>query len=794
MATMSIEEALGLAREHLRQGRIAEGQAVCRAILQGAPQDAEAHRLLGLLAVSAGNPSLGEAHLRSALASRPDSAEVHNALCLLMASQGRFAEAEQAARRALAIRPNFAEAENNLGGALQGQERLDEAVAAFRRALAIRPNFAEAAYNLGYVLQAQQDWEQAALAYERTLGLRPGLPEAEHNLGLVRQFQGRMKDAVEAYRRSLKADPKNHKSAYNLGIALQDLGCIDEAIEAYTWALAAQPGLYIAANNLGSALQQRGRLDDAVRAYQHALSINPVYPEAENNLGNVLKDKGNLVEAIAAYRRALDIRPVYAEAESNLGLAYHNSGRLEEATEAYYRALKIRPEYAEAQNNLGNALLAQARHEEARSAYNRALELRPTYIAARSNLLMCEQYCNGATLAGLFRAHAEWDQVHGDPLRASWKPWDVDRDPDRPLRLGFVSPDLRRHPVGFFLVRVLENLDPRACELICYHSRADRDELSERMAAGAKAWRDVLGVANDALAEQIRDDRIDILFDLSGHTCDHRLQVFARRPAPIQITWIGYVGTTGLAAMDYLLADRYHVSPEAEPHYREKILRMPDGYVCFDPPANAPEVGPLPAPGQGQGRVTFGSFNNVSKLTPEVLARWAEIVRRVPGSRLVLGSPGLNGTRTRSRIRDAFTSAGVDPERLDLRGTMRQPDLLAAYNTVDLALDPFPYSGGVTTCEALWMGVPVVTCPGETFASRHSFSHLSNVGLTEFVARDAQDYIDLAVRMAHDLPRLAEIRAGLRERMARSPLCDGPRFAANLTALLRDVWRQWCRT
>jgi predicted O-linked N-acetylglucosamine transferase (SPINDLY family) len=792
MATMSIEKALGLAHEHLQAGRIAEGEAVCRAILRGAPQDAEAHRLLGLLAVSAGNSAQAETHLRSALASQPNSAEVHNALCLLMASQSRFAEAERAARQALAIRPDFAEAANNLGGALQGQDRLDEAVVAFRRALEIRPNFAEAAYNLGFVLQAQKDWEGAAQAYEQTLALRPGLPEAEHNLGLVRQLQGRLKDAVEAYRRALKINPKNHKAAYNLGLALQDLGCIDEAIEAYSWALAAEPNLYIAANNLGSALQQRGRLDEALRAYQHALAIQPVYPEAENNLGNVLKDQGRLNEAIAAYRRALASRPEYPEAESNLGLALHNSGRLEEASEAYHRALALRPDYAEAENNLGNALLAQGRHEEARDAYRRALALKPTYVAARSNLLMCEQYCNGANLAGLAGAHAEWDALHGEPHRASWKPWAVDRDPDRPLRVGFVSPDLRRHPVGYFLVQVVENLDPQACQGICYHSRADRDELSERMAAVSKEWHEVLGLANDALADQIRNDRIDILFDLSGHTCDHRLQVFARRPAPIQITWLGYVGTTGLAAMDYLLADRFHVPPEFESHYREKILRMPDGYVCFDPPANAPEVGPLPA--LEQGRVTFGSFNNVSKLTPEVLARWAQIVRRVPGSRILLGSPGLNGTRTRTLIREAFLSAGVDAEQLDLRGTMRQPDLLAAYNTVDLALDPFPYSGGVTTCEALWMGVPVVTCPGETFASRHSFSHLSNVGLTEMVARDAQDYIDLAVRLAHDLPHLAEIRAGLRDRMARSPLCNGPLFAANLSVLLRDVWRQWCRT
>ncbi len=404
---------------------------------------------------------------------------------------------------------------------------------------------------------------------------------------------------------------------------------------------------------------------------------------------------------------------------------------------------------------------------------------------------MCEQYQPGATLAGLARAHAEWDERHTQMQRECWKPWDLERDPERPIKIGFVSPDLRRHPVGFFLIRVLENLDPRQFEVVCYYSRTERDDYTTRLAAVTKEWHDVLGVPNDTLAERIRADRIDILFDMSGHTGDHRLLLFARRPAPIQITWIGYVGTTGLAAMDYLIADRYHISLEAEVHYREKVLRMPDGYVCFEPPAGAPAVGPLPALARQQ--FTFGSFNNVSKLSSDVIGLWAQIIQRVPGARLVLLSPALNGRTARKRVGDAFLAAGGTADQLELRGTVLRPQLLAAYNTIDVALDPFPYSGGVTTCEALWMGVPVVTCPGETFASRHSLSHLSNVGLTETVAQNSSDYIERAVRLAEDIPHLAALRAGLRDQMARSPLCDGERFTRNLMVQLRDVWRQWCR-
>jgi predicted O-linked N-acetylglucosamine transferase (SPINDLY family) len=792
MATMTIGEALGLAREHLQAGRLADGEAVCQAILRAEPRDFDAHRLLGLIACAEGKPGRAEAHVRTALACRPESPEAHLALCLIFASQSRFVEAETAARRALELRPDMAEAENNLGGALQGQDRLDEAAAAFQRALALRPGFHQAAYNLGFVRQVQEKWEEAAQAYEHALALEPNLSEAENNLGLVLQMQGRLRPAVEAYRRARKLPPFNPRASYNLGLALQSLGCIDEAIEAYQAAIRHAPDLQDAANNLGILLHNRGRFEEAVQAYQHALTVKPDLAQAENNLGNTLRTQGKLREAIAAYRRALAIHPTYAEAECNLGLAYHSTGKLEEAVVAYRRALEIRAEFAEVENNLGNTLLAQGFYEEAHRCYRHALEIRPSYVAAHSNFLMCEQYRPGATPAGLARTHAEWDQQHAAPLRETPATWDLDsdRDPDRALRLGFVSPDLRQHPVGFLLVRALEHLDPGQFEVFCYQARADRDEMSDRLEAASKGWSRIVGLDDNELAGKIREDRIDLLFDLSGHSADHRLMAFARRPAPIQITWIGYVGTTGLRTMDYLIADRFHIPPGAEEHYCEKILRMPDGYVCFDPPANAPEVGPLPA--LGTGHVTFGSFNNVSKLTPEVMALWAALVQRLPGSRLVLVSPPLSGATTRQRISDAFAAAGGDLAQLELVGTKRRPELLAMYNTIDVALDPFPYSGGVTTCEALWMGVPVVTCPGETFASRHSLSHLSNIGLTETIAGDHQVYVELAVRLAQDLPHLAELRAGLRERMARSPLCDGARFAGQLMTVLRDVWRQWC--
>ncbi len=381
-----------------------------------------------------------------------------------------------------------------------------------------------------------------------------------------------------------------------------------------------------------------------------------------------------------------------------------------------------------------------------------------------------------------------YDRQHAVPLAAGIPQHAQVRDCHGRPRLGFVSPDLRRHPVGYFLIRVLENLDQDQFETICYSDQIVKDDMTHRLQAAATEWRDVLGMSDERLAEQIRADRIDILFDLAGHTGSNRLLVFARKPAPIQVTWIGYEGTTGLAAMDYLLADHLMIPEGSERFYRESVLRMPDGYLCYDPPETAPPVGPPPS--WKNGFATFGSFNNLAKVTPEVVSVWAGILRGAPTARLVMKYRGLGDQTVRELYLDLFAAHGVEPQRLDLLPWSSYADYLATYHQVDVTLDPFPFSGSTITCESLWMGVPVVTCPGETFASRHSLGHLSNVGLMETIAQDLDEYIELAISLAGDLPRVAVLRAGLRERMAASPLCDGKRFGANLASMLHEILKQ----
>ena len=687
---------------------------------------------------------------------------------------GRLAEAEAIYRQVLAEYPDHTDALNLLG-VLAGQTgHAESAVDLIGRAIAINPAIAQYHGNLGEAYRTLGQLESALASLNRAIELKPDLAEAHLNLGQV-----------------LRLLAKASEDHNRLGVSLHANGRLPEATAAFLRAIELSPDHAQAHSNLGVALRDSGRAHEALAAFRRAIHWNPSLARTHVNLGALLLDMGQVEEGMAILRRAIDLQPHLAEAHFNLGIALYRANRLDEALDAYRRALELDSDHAGAHCGFGVAALVTGSSEEASQHFHQALLLQPHDVIAHSNLVLCEQYRPGVTLAGLAHSHAEWDRRHAWQHRGSWRPWTLDRDSERPLRLGFVSADFRRHPVGFFLAPVLEHLDPHLCALVCYNNQAGSDDVTRRLAAAATEWHDVFRLDDDALAERIRADRIDLLFDLSGHTEGNRLLVFARRPAPIQITWLGYAGTTGMTAMDCLIADRFHVPPHLEAHYRETILRMPDSSVCFDPPGEARGVGPLPA--HARGYVTFGSFNNLAKLTPEVIATWAEILVRIPDSRLSLVTRGLGGDRTRNRIHAAFAAAGVDPQRVELRGKMLRSELFAAYNAIDVALDTFPYSGGMTTCEALWMGVPVVTCPSETFASRHSLSHLSNVGLAETVAMDRHDYIELAVRLAGDLPHLAELRAVLRELVRHSPLGDSKRFAQHFVALLRDVWRRWCR-
>ena len=449
-------------------------------------------------------------------------------------------------------------------------------------------------YNLGVIQQSQGKLDEAAAAYQRALQLKPGFVEALNDLGNVFKLQGKLEEAGACYQQVLRWKPDYAAAHCNLGVVLHDLGQLDHAVACCQRALQLQPDYATAHYNLATLLKDQGKLDESEACYRRALQLQPDYALAHYNLGIVCQSLGKLHDAMACYQRELQLQPNLPEAHNNLGNVYHELGQLDAAQVCYRRALQQQPGYALAYNNLGNILRDQGKVDSAVASYQKSLRLQPDFAAVHSNLLLTHQYRSGVTLAELANLHAEFDRLHAAPLRTArlLQDHDHDRDPHRRLRLGFVSADFGRHPVGHFLIRVLENLDPAQCETVCYSDRMIPDDLTWRFQSAATIWRDVKGLSDQSLAEQIVNDEIDILLDLAGHTARNRLLVFARKPAPIQVTWAGYVGTTGLKAMDYILADRHEIPQAAEAHYCEKVLRMPDGYVTYDPPVYAPPVAP----------------------------------------------------------------------------------------------------------------------------------------------------------------------------------------------------------
>lgn len=786
MATIS--EALAIAIEHHRAGRLRDAALIYDQIVNLDPRNADAWHLLGLIHARSSNLTAAVACLERAVALRPDWPEALANLGSALANQGRPDQAVPYLERALVLRPDYAEAFTNLGSAFHAQGCRDQAIECYRRAVERKPELAEAHGNLGHLLLIRGDLEDAAASFLRATELKPHDARAHEGRGEALRRMGRPDEAIACYRRAIELRPDLAAASNNLGVALAAVGRHEEALDCYRRALDLRPDYAAAQYNLGIAWGALGNLEEAIACYRRAIERQPDLAQAHNNLGNALRGLGRADEAEACYRRALELEPDHAEALVNLGNASRDRGEPTEAIDHFRRAIGLRPQYAEAHNNVGNAFRDRGELDEALACYRRALDLQPDYAVAHSNLLYALHYCPGITPEALAQAHAQYGLGHEPPRLDTL----ADREPTRMaggrLRVGFVSPDLGRHPVGYFLVRVLEHLDRQQFETICYSDRLVNDDLTFRLVGASTGWLAVSGMNHQRLAEQIRADRIDILFDLAGHTANNRLPVFMRRPAPVQITWIGYEGTTGLETMDYLIADQVMVPPGSERHHRERVLRMPGSYLCYDPPADAPAVRPPPL--LKNGFATFGSFNNPAKITPEVVAAWARVLRAVPNSRLILKYRGMGDSGVRARYLDLFAAHGIEDGRLDLLPWSTYAEYLEAYQLVDVALDPFPFSGSTITCEALWMGVPVITCPGETFASRHALGHLTTLGLTETIAGDLDDYVKKAVSLAGDPLWLASSRSSSRARMAASPLCDGKRFASHFAALIQDIARE----
>ena len=636
---------------------------------------------------------------------------------------------------------------------------------------------------LARILSQTGDLTGAETHAQAALDHRPDDAVTMAYLGTILLATGRVENGLAAFRRAVELRPGDAIMLNEYGNALAAAGRAEDAAQALREAVRLRDDLPEIHNNLGNVLRACGQTQEAATCYKQALTLRRLYPEALNNLGVLMQEAGDLDTAIDAFRQAIQIAPDNALVHTHLGVAYAAKGALSDAVAAHREALRLDPELASAHNNLGIALKDQGLLAQAREAYGRALELEPDNAEIHSNLLMCMAYDPETDGWTSLDAHRGWAVRHEHP-----EPADFNRayDPGRILKIGYVSPDFWTHSVAYFIEPVLEQHDQRRFHVTCYADVDRPDATTARLKDHTDRWHETASLSDGELFELIRSDGIDILVDLAGHTANNRLSVFGRRAAPLQLSWIGYPATTGLSQMDYKVTDAW-ADPQgaSDSWHSEKLLRLPEGFLCYGPPRDAP----TPAGERGDRPLTFGSFNNLSKVTEAVIDLWSALLQECPDARLLLKSRQLADDSVRERIVKAFQLNGIDEERLDLKARIAsRKEHLALYNTVDVALDTFPYNGTTTTCEALWMGVPVITLAGELHAGRVGASLLHQLDLTDWIANSPEEYVSLVLSVAAQPPE----RRILREWVAASTLTDAAAFTEQFEKALRGIWRERC--
>lgn len=753
---------------------------------------------MGLQHFNAARYLQAEALYNKVLQADPENADALHVLGVIKNRTGRPAEAAELISKAIAINPQVSVYYLNLGNAFLELQRLDDAVTQYRKAISVRPDLAEAYLNLGFVFGEQGRQEEALFNLEKSVALKPGLAEAHYNLGHLLQTMGRTEDAISSYEHTLALDSSHVNALLNLGVLWQEGGTPERSLEYFDRALAIQPDFAMAYYNRGKSYEKLGRLPDAAMSIEKALVYDPNMANAYHDLGVMLHNKEKDEQAKVLLERAKALAPDDPDVHYNLGNVLYGLGQFKNALTSYRRALELKPDLAVAQMNLAGTFMALALMDEAVTHFERALLLDHEMEGVHSNGLLALQYASGFTPQEIFDKHRAFGLRNESVLAGAICPHGNVPDPARKLKIGFVSPDFRNHSVAYFMEPVLAHLDHGQFELFAYYSHEDEDVVTQRFRSYCEHWLNIEKMSDDEVAERIRQDGIDVLVDVAGHTGGNRLLVFARKPAPVQVTWLGHPNTTGLKSMDYRITDAYaEPSGMTENLNTETLWRMPEVFCCYTPCAAKPErraeaaLAVKPPPMLQNGYATFGCFNNIAKVSPPTIALWARVLHAIPGSKLMLEAHKLEVSDLQEEIMGRFAAHGIGLERLILKGRVPAQQYVL-YHEVDVALDPFPCSGGTTTFDALWMGVPVVTLAGQTFVSRMGVSLLSNLGLGNLVAETEDGYVETVRRLVSDPQALNAMRLGQREKMERSPLMDAPRFVKNMETAFRGMWRKWC--
>ncbi len=790
MKAGQMEEAsqvLELARQHGLQGDKVE--ALARSLEKenqklAGPSDQEMDALVALF--SQGQYERAAVEARRLAEKFPDQGFVWKGLGVSYKELGRIEEALEPMQKAAALSPLDVEAHYNLGVVLQALGRQDEAASSYRKALEIKPDYVDALINLGVLQHEAGQLNEAERSLRRAFEIMPQNVKAVFNLGNVLMELERYQEAEQIFKSAVQLPGSEGEAYFGLGRALKGQKKLNEAETAYRQSLVFNPDNESVHYNLGNLFAQQRKMDKAEECYRQALSYKQDFAEAGNNLALTLKERGALDDALLACRSALSINPDLQEAHNTLGLILKGKGRLYDAKNSFLHALDLNPDDAAALNNLGNVLKDTGDLDQAIGCYRRATELDLQDVSAHSNLIYTV-YFHPAYDEEAIREEAEKFASSHRPL-ALMSHKDHDRNPDRRLRIGYVSPNFRDHCQSFFTVPLLFNHDHGNFEIFCYAQLLSPDELSQRLHGYADVWRNTQGMSDAQLAKMIAADGIDILVDLTMHMDKGRTMLFAGKPAPVQVAWLAYPGTTGIPGIDYRLTDPWLDPVEmGDGRYVEKSIRLPHTFWCYDPLTST--IQPNPLPSMSAGHVTFGCLNNFCKLTEGTLQSWGSVMSIVPNSRLLLLSP--SGSH-RQCVLDTLKDCSISPDRVEFVETMSRRKYLETYHRIDICLDTLPYNGHTTSLDAYWMGVPVVTLVGATVVGRAGWSQLNNLGLTELAAFDEESFVKIAAELASDLPRLAHLRQTLRQRMESSPLMDGPGFANAMESVYRKVWQDWC--
>lgn len=590
----------------------------------------------------------------------------------------------------------------------------------------------------------------------------------------------------------LEREPDNIESLFLLGNISAQKGAIRDALKHFSRAVSISPNLPVLRLNLGISLKLMQKYEESIAEFKEAVRLDPEYAPAWYQLGEVFEESNNLDEALQAYVKTIELEPLNTEAIQRTGDIYQKQNRLHEALEYYRKAIRLKPGNYIAYNNAGGILKSLSRTREALAFFRNALKIKPDLVLCGCNYLLTMLLSSENSPVDISNAHKEWSDAYETPLIAHHTSHVNAAETDKALRIGYVSADFKSHPVAFFIEPILAAHNREKLTVFCYSNCESPDSITAQLERLADVWRPIHNVGDNEVCDIIRNDGIDILVDLGGHTLRNRLTVFARKPAPVQVTWLGYPATTGLKSIDYRITDAEADPPGLTEHlHSETLYRLPDTFICYRPPVNAPAVAPLPS--LTNGHITFGVFNSFSKITRDAVDLWCKILHLIPEAKLLIKAQGMEHEPMRAHVLEMFLSRGIPAKKIELAGqTWSIYSHLEMFGKVDISLDTFPYNGTTTTCESLWMGVPVIAKEGDSHVSRVGVSLLGAVGLTGLIAASAEDYVSLATFLARDTNNLKILRNNLRNRMQASKLLDTAGFTRNLEAAYRDMWQTWC--